>query len=122
MLIADQYFDMLRAYINHLIDDFAICQALADPRKSQALTEFGQEIVRREISSLNNDVIQMQRDEIATLRSEICRLQRERMDTINDHAAEIKGLHGKYAQIINGLNSEYTQKIKDTLAIPAETK
>ena len=129
-------FDAIRKYISFLIDDFAICQALADPRNSQELTEFVQDIVHNETSSLmreHNDVIEMQRDEINKIRSEIRRLQHERMENINAHATEvlalhgahaveIQGLHGAHAVEIQGLHGEYTHKIKNARAIQVETK
>ena len=101
--------------MNHVMDDFAICQALADPRNSQELTEFMQDIAHKESSSLN-DTIKTLRDENTALHSEICRLQRERMENINAHAAEIIGLHGVHAAEIQGLHGEYTQKLKIALA------
>ena len=107
------YFEILNMYINHLTDNIAIYQALADPKKSKELTEFVQSIVNDETSSLmreHNDVIQMQRDEIASLHSEIKRLQRERMDNINAHAEEVQGLH-----------KEYTIKIKNALLATTTT-
>ncbi len=135
---------MLSAFINYLIDDYAICQALANPRSSEELTEFMQDIARTEASSLlreHNDVIQMQRDQIIEIRSERDRLQRERIENINAHAAsvhalhdahaaeikelhgaytaEIKGLHGVYAVEVQALHGECTQKIKNALAVHA---
>ena len=101
MLTASQYFDILNTYITHTTDDFTIYQALADPKKSQELTEFVQDIVHNETSLLmreHNDVIQMQRNDIAYLRSEIDKLHRERMDNINSHAAEVQSLHVKYTE------------------------
>ena len=89
----------LDACLAHLTDSFVIYQALANPKKSQELTEFVKDIVHTETSALmreHNDVIQMQRDEISMLQTEISRLQRERMDHINAHAAEVQALHGEY--------------------------
>ena len=109
MLIASQYFDMLNTYTNHLIDKFALHQALADPKKSQELIEFVQDIVHNnnETSSLlmreHNDVIQMQRNDITALHSEIEKLQRERMENINAHAAEVQRLHGIHAAEVQDL-------------------
>jgi ABC-type lipoprotein export system ATPase subunit len=122
MLIADQYFDMFHAYMNHVMDDFAICQALADPRNSKELTEFMQDIAHKESSSLmreHNEAIRTLCDENTGLHAEISRLQRERMENINAHAAEVIGLHGFHAAEIQGLHAEYTQKLKIALA---ETK
>jgi hypothetical protein len=113
-----QYFDVLSAHIQHLTDNFAIRQALADPKKSQELTEFVQDIVHSETSLLmreHNDVIQMQRNEMTTLHSEIDRLQRVRMDSIHAHAAEVLRLHGAHAAEVQSLHSDYTLRLRDAL-------
>ena len=121
MLIASQYFDMLNTYTNHLIDKFALHQALADPKKSQELIEFVQDIVHNNnetSSSLlmreHNDVIQMQRNDITALHSEIEKLQRERMENINAHAAEVQRLHGIHAaevQRLRGIHAAEVQRL-----------
>ncbi len=121
MLIASQYFDMLNTYTNHLIDKFALHQALADPKKSQALTEFVQDIVHNnnETSSLlmreHNDVIQMQHNDITALHSEIEKLQRERMENINAHAAEVQRLHGIHAAEVQRLHGIHAAEVQDLL-------
>jgi len=112
LLIASQYFDILNSYIN----DFAINQALANPRKSQELTEFVQEIVHNETSSLmreHNDIIQTQHDRITSQNTEIERLQRERMDRINAHAAEVHGLHVTHAAEVQGLCGTHAAEVQD---------
>ncbi len=84
------------AWLSDLLDSFALHQALANPTQSQALTDFVQNIVRKETLALTNKVLQTKRDEIAALRAEIRRLQCERMECINAHAAEVQALHGEY--------------------------
>ena len=127
LLIASQYFDILETYINN----FAINQALANPRKSQELTEFVQDIVHNETSLLmreHNDIIQTQRDLITSQNTEMERLQRERMDRINSHAAEVHGLliaHaaevqslcGTHAAEVQDLHREYTDKLRTALHV-----
>ena len=123
MLIASQYFDMLNTYTNHLIDKFALHQALADPKKSQELTEFVQDIVHNETSLLmreHNDVIQMQRNDITALHSEIEKLQRERMENINAHAAEVQRLHGIHAAEVQRLHGIHAAEVQDLHATCTE--
>ena len=86
----------LDACLAHLTDSFVIYQALANPKKSQELTEFVKDIVHTETSALMREHNDVQRDEISMLQAEISRLQRERMDHINAHAAEVQALHGEY--------------------------
>jgi hypothetical protein len=108
LLIASQYFDMLT--------NFAINQALANPRKSQELAEFVQEIVHNEISSLmreHNNITKTQHDQITSLNTAIEKLQRERMERINSHAAEIHGLHVTHAAEIQCLHRMYTEKLNE---------
>ena len=67
LLVSSQCFEVLRAYVNNLYDDFVIHQALANPRKSQELKEFVHDIFHSETSALmreHNDIIQTQRDQI----------------------------------------------------------
>jgi alkyl hydroperoxide reductase subunit AhpF len=86
----------LDACLAHLTDSLVIYQALANPKKSQELTEFVKDIVHTETSALMREHNDVQRDEISMLQTEISRLQRERMDHINAHAAEVQALHGEY--------------------------
>ena len=111
--------DMINTYINNLSDNIAIHQALANPRKSQELTEFVQELIHHETSSLmreHNDIIQTQHNRITFQDTEIQRLQCERVNTINSHATEIQSLHCSHAAEIQGLHREYCEKIKNALA------
>jgi hypothetical protein len=127
--ITNQYFDMINTHLNNLSDNFAIHQALANPRKSQELTEFVQDLIHHETSSLmreHNDIIQTQHNRITFQDTQIERLQCERVNAINSHAteiqsihgahtAEIKSLHCSHAAEIQGLHMEYCEKIKNAL-------
>ena len=111
LLIASQYFDILTSYIN----DFAINQALANPRKSQELTTFVKDIVHNETSSLmhrHKDITQAQHDRITSQNAEIERLQREQTDRINAHAAEVHALHVAHAAEVQDLHRQYTEKLR----------
>ena len=78
---------------NFFFDDFALNQALADPRKSTELREFVQDVFHSETTALlheHNGVIQMQREQIAQQGDEIRRLRQE-------HATEISALNAAHA-------------------------
>ena len=99
---------IMYTYVNDLIDHFILCQALADPRKSQELMEFTKEIVRGETAPLmreHNAVIQMQAEKLAALNAELERLQKEHIETINAHAKEIKNIHAMHIQELQGLRT-----------------
>jgi len=100
---------------NFFFDDFALNQALADPRKSTELREFVQDVCHSETTALlheHNGVIQMQREQIAQQGEEIGRLRREQMETIAKHAADIIALHAGHASEIQALHRDCTEKLK----------
>ena len=111
----DYYFSMINTYLGTLTDYVAMQQALANPKKSQELTEFVEGIVHTETASLmreHNEIIETQRNEITLLNSQVDRLQQERMEKINAHAMEITSLHSAHASVVQELHNEYTQKLK----------
>jgi hypothetical protein len=123
--------DMISTFINNLSDNFAIHQALTNPRKSQELTEFVQDLIQHETSSLireHNDIIQTQHNRITCQDNQIDLLQCERVNAINSHAieiqslhsshaAEIQRLHRSHAAEIQGLHVGYCEKIKNALTV-----
>jgi len=113
--------DALSTFIDSMTDKLSLYQALSNPKKSQALTEFVKDVVRDETTSLmreHNEVIQMQREENSLLNKELTRLQAERITLINSHAADLKGLHASHADELYRLHGEYALKLRNNMIEP----
>ena len=112
-----QYFslDFWSTYADCILDRVALCQALADPKKSPELREMVMEVVNKETTALlheHNDVIHMQREEITTLNLELKHLQKERFEILNNHAAAVQELHLKHASDRSEILSAHAAEIQ----------
>lgn len=102
--------------IERWFENYAVCQALANPRGSVELTEFVQSIVHTESSGLlreHNDVIQMQDERIAVLRAEVDRLERERVERVQVHATEIKQLAAEQCTEVKEIYQKHWVEIRE---------
>ncbi len=92
--------------IERWFENYAVCQALANPRGSAELTEFVQSIV-------HNNVIQMQDERIAVLKAEVDRLERERVERVQVHAAEIKQLAAEQCAEVKEIYQKHWAEIRE---------
>ena len=96
--------------IEQWFENYAVCQALANPRGSVELTEFVQSIVHTELS---NNVIQMQDERIDVLRAEVDRLERERVERVQVHATEIKQLAAEQCAEVKEIYQKHWVEIRE---------
>ena len=116
----------MKKCIEQWFENYAVCQALANPRGSVELTEFVQSIVHTESSALlreHNDVIQMQDERIAVLKAEVDRLESERLESVQGHTmemkqlvaeqcAEVKAIYQRHCAEMKELHEQYSAEIK----------
>ncbi len=88
--------------IEQWFENYAMCQALANPRGSAELTEFVQSIVHTESSK-----------RIAVLRAEVDRLERERVERVQVHAAEMKQLAAEQCAEVKEIYQKHWAEMRE---------
>ena len=109
-------FQMLGMVVENIIFNLAMCQALANPRKSVELTEYMRELVQSETSTLmreHNGVIEMQDERIAVLRAEVDRLERDRVERVNMQCAEVKQLVAEQCAEVKAIYQRHCSEMKE---------
>ena len=109
-------FRMLGMVVENIICNLAMCQALANPRKSVALTEYMRDIVQSETSTLmreHNSVIEMQDERIAVLRAEVDRLERERVERVHGHSVDVKQLAAEQCAEVKAIYQRHCSEMKE---------